>query len=367
MSAPRNGGLDVLRTFAVALVFMAHLPTCPPGESEIVNRLTIPLVRGGWVGVDIFFALSGYLIAGLLFREQVKYGRINAGQFMMRRAWKILPPLLVLVAVTCIVRYAVGIPVEAWSVVAALFFFANYVGGMWGNLWSLGVEEQFYLFIPAALALTARRVDGGSKRTPWPWLPAILGVLIVGTIAVSVAMALRDPAWVSVMHFRTEYRVSALAVGVALAYVEAFAPRVLAVLTPRARRLLVVLGLVILMPAFAWDSGQVPVFTAAGYTLYPLAGAFLIVGMEAVPVGSSRVGRVAARVGERSYSLYLWHEPVFVAMTSLLRASGPSWATLVATNVIVAIVVGLASAEWIELPALRMRDRLLPRRVALPA
>ena len=74
----RDVRLDMLRALAVALVFAAHLPTCPPSESRLLNLLTIPLVRGGWVGVDLFFALSGYLIAGLLFREYQRIGFLTA-------------------------------------------------------------------------------------------------------------------------------------------------------------------------------------------------------------------------------------------------------------------------------------------------
>ncbi|HEX2719000.1 MAG TPA: acyltransferase, partial [Gemmatimonadaceae bacterium] len=96
----RSRTLDILRTVAVLLVMGRHLFPPPAHMPAWVQGLAATLTRGGWVGVDLFFVLSGYLVSGLLFEEHKRSGRLSVGPFLLRRGLKIYPPFWLLIAVT---------------------------------------------------------------------------------------------------------------------------------------------------------------------------------------------------------------------------------------------------------------------------
>ena len=353
----RNVRLDVIRAFSIALVFATHSPTCPPGESQLLNTLTIPLVRGGWVGVDIFFSLSGYLIAGLLFREYQRTGHIVIWRFLIRRAFKILPSLWVLVAATVAVWFAMGHPVDRNAVLASLFFYGNYRSPIWDHLWSLAIEEHFYLALPLILVFSRPRRSARSQY-PWAWLVPGIVVLVLASIAARLLIIHAHPDDLWRIQGYTHLRSDALAIGVFTAYVETFRPKVFDALRASERRLIVALGLTLLIPAFAWDIRDVPHFAALGFSLYPLAGAFLIIGTRNQLWSSNRLASWLGFIGARSYSLYLWHLPVFALVYTLTRGHGYPWAVNIAMSAGAALVVGLLFAELVEIPALSIRNRI---------
>ena len=125
----RNLGLDLLRLFAVVLVLGRHL-SLPTKSGIFLDAWR----TGGWVGVDLFFVLSGFLISGLLFREYQQQGRIHLKRFLVRRGFKIYPPYYVLVAVTLFVFVSEGRPISNRHLLGTLFFLNNYLGGLWGHL-----------------------------------------------------------------------------------------------------------------------------------------------------------------------------------------------------------------------------------------
>lgn len=352
----RNVRLDVIRAFSIALVFATHSPTCPPGESLFLNALTIPLVRGGWVGVDLFFSLSGYLIAGLLFREYKRTGHIVIWRFLMRRAFKILPSLWVLVAVTIAAWLAMGHPVDRNAVLASLFFYGNYRPPIWDHLWSLAVEEHFYLALPMILVLSRPRRSARSQY-PWAWLVPSVVVLVLASITARLLIIDAHPHDLWRIQGYTHLRSDALAIGVLTAYVETFRPRVFDTLRASERRLIVALGLTLLLPAFVWDIKNVPHYAALSLSLYPLAGAFLIIGTRDQVWSSNRLASWLGFIGSRSYSLYLWHLPVFALVYTLTRGHGYPWAVNIAMSAGAALVVGLLFAELVEIPALSIRNR----------
>lgn len=361
-SSGRDPRLDVIRAFAIALVFAAHLPTCPPGESRLLSAVTIPLVRGGWVGVDLFFALSGYLIAGLLFREYLRTDSISLKRFLIRRGFKIYPALWIVVAVTVLAELARRQALDWGAIMASLFFYGNYHPALWGHFWSLAVEEHFYIVFPSILVLTRPRArESASPSAPWPWLPPAIALLVVTSVAarwlVVTANARHD---VGMIQYPTHLRSDALAIGVLLAYFETFRPAVIGALGRAERRLLLVLGLVMLLPAFAWDVSLTPRFAAIGFSLYPLAGAFMIVGAGTFAVERHARLNWIAFLGARSYSLYLWHLPVFAVVFAW--TVGLSWFARVGLATTAAIIVGVVCAEGIEIPALAIRDRYFPTR-----
>jgi peptidoglycan/LPS O-acetylase OafA/YrhL len=154
-SQPRYFALDLLRAVAVVLVIGHHadLPEPPPYLAPVLRALN----RGGWVGVDLFFVLSGFLVAGLLFREYAQHGAIDFPNFFIRRGLKIYPPFYLMLAATIVIVRLGGVIPISWSqILSEALFVQNYGTPFWGHTWSLAVEEHFYLLLPLLLIALQR-------------------------------------------------------------------------------------------------------------------------------------------------------------------------------------------------------------------
>src|SRR5207248_2040034 len=148
---------DVLRALAVLLVLGRHMTVCPRQTSAVLHAITAVWSRGGWLGVDLFFVLSGFLVSGLLFREQEKFGTIQAKRFLIRRGFKIYPAFWLLIVVTQAAAL-VGPPHRfRASTVTELLFLQNYSSSLWNHTWSLAVEEHFYFLLVMLFVLRIRR------------------------------------------------------------------------------------------------------------------------------------------------------------------------------------------------------------------
>ena len=135
----RLASLDILRAIAILLVCGNHLTLCS-GDNAILYNIISVWKRGGWVGVDLFFVLSGFLISGLLFKEHQQFGSISFKRFFIRRGFKIYPAFYLLILTTVLVKsiiYLQGIP---WpSLFSELFFLQDYIPSIWNQDWSLAV------------------------------------------------------------------------------------------------------------------------------------------------------------------------------------------------------------------------------------
>ena len=345
MPPARLLSLDCLRLAACVLVVLRHVPQPgghPPGLYE--------LHRGGWVGVDLFFVLSGYLVSGLLFREHLRRGSVDVGRFLVRRGLKLYPAFYCFLLTTLALVSWRGLhlyyPVTPRTVAGEAFFLQNYVGRVWNHTWSLAVEEHFYLAVVLAVWLL------GCRR-----VPALCWLLVL------LCPLLRH--WHAGPLYATHLRADALAVGVLLAHWQCFRPGSFAAFWRRARWLALPAGVALLAVPFAWDYRTVPHFRVWGFSALAL-GSALAVGSLVVgrPTGG-RVVRFAAWLGTHSYSVYLWHMPVVVWAVPRLHLSDP-WA-IAGAGVAASLAVGVAAAKLVELPVLRLRDRLLPPRAPAAA
>jgi peptidoglycan/LPS O-acetylase OafA/YrhL len=285
--------IQALRAVAVALVVAWHLW---PAD-----------VPGGFVGVDVFFVISGFLITTLLVRERDRTGRVSLRGFWARRARRILPAALTVIA-ACAGATALLVPVTEWShffgdfrastlyvqnwhlsARAVDYFAASDGPSPVQHFWSLAVEEQFYLVWPLVL-VAALRV---SRR--WA-LPATLGTIAAASLAYGIARTASHPADA---YFATTTRGWELAAGALLALVPAAA---------RPRPVLAAVGLGgILVAALAYDDS----------TPFPgVAGALPVLAAVAVIRGGDALRALRAaplqRVGDISYAVYLWHWPLIV-------------------------------------------------------
>jgi peptidoglycan/LPS O-acetylase OafA/YrhL len=327
-----------LRAVAVLLVVLAHAG--------------VPRLQGGFVGVDVFFVLSGYLITGLLLR-----GRLSLGEFYVRRARRILPAAALTLVVTDLVARHLLNFVRAREAVSdsiwAGLFGANVHFALQGSdyfsqgqppspflhFWTLSVEEQFYIVWPSILALA---LLGTAARRG-------LLALVVAIGAASLAWSIYDTAASPVTaYFSTFARAWELALGAALA-----------IWAPRPRAALGWLGLAAIgCAALLFTSGT----PFPGYAaLLPAAGAALVIAGHARGLSWAPL----RYIGDRSYAYYLWHWPVLIIAA---QYAGHELSVGVKLLLLVgAFGLSIASYALFENPIRRMRVPALRGALLLPA
>ena len=340
---PFRPDVEGLRAVAVLLVVLFHAG--------------VPGVGGGYVGVDVFFVISGFVITGLLLRERASSGTTSILAFYGRRCRRIIPAATLVIVVTVVLGYALlgvspGARVAAdgrWSTVfLANFHFistgTNYLSATQApsplqNFWSLAVEEQFYVVYPTLFLLVAslgRRLSLRAK------LAVVLGAVVVGSYALSVLQTSSNPV---VAYFSPFTRAWELGLGA-----------LVAVCTPWLLRLRARVATGLTWAGLAAVVGAALAFTSS--TAYPgSVVAIPVVGTALVIGGGVAAPRRGAELvlgwgpfrwlGRLSYSLYLWHWP---ALTLAAEASGrrslslPESLGIVGLS-LVASVLGYAAVE----------------------
>ena len=334
MQHSRNRDLDGVRGLAILLVVAAHSG--------------LPVRWGGLSGVTLFFVLSGYLITSLLIREWDQWGSISLWRFWGRRALRLLPALVLLLLLVPPLLWATGdarltgYPVAA---LASLFYVGNWVRiagtdlGVLNHLWSLSVEEQFYVVWPAVFI----------GLMTWLRTRALAVVLAVAALATFYSVWTQGTE--ARLDISTETNAFALLLGVALAFA-------LAAVRDRGWELpttspLVPFLVLVAVSAFPGHGLAVdhPLFRPLG-AVYAVIGVWLV--YAAVSGHSRLVGsRVMVFFGTISYALYLWHQ-TFINSLLLGEHSTPRNLLLIAT----AVLVSWLSWVLVEQPVGRLRTRL---------
>jgi peptidoglycan/LPS O-acetylase OafA/YrhL len=307
---PYMPGLDGLRAIAVLAVFVYHFHN---GGGWL---------PGGFLGVDVFFVISGYLITSLLLSEFHKEGRVDLVRFWLRRARRLLPAVGVLIGVVMVAGAFLDFGqistlrgqalasmgyVTNWDLILShQSYFEEFARpSLFRHLWSLAVEEQFYLLWPLAFAACITRF--GQRRL-------VIGV-IAGAIASSLLMAiLFDPGNPNRVFYGTDTRATPLLIGVALAFFwhpERLRPQT-GNLAPAALDAIGAFALAMVVITFMTVHDYDIALYHGGFLLLSLWTALLIAAL-AHPAAS--IGRVVGNpgmrwLGLRSYSFYLWHWPV---------------------------------------------------------
>jgi peptidoglycan/LPS O-acetylase OafA/YrhL len=310
--------------------------------------------RGGSLGVDMFFVLSGFLITALLLREHSTVGNISLRGFYRRRALRLLPALFFFLAaqLTYALITNVDWKLERAALVAFIFYFWNWrlfftypeVPKGLAHLWSLSVEEQFYMVWPlVVVAFVVRR-----RRAA-----AVIGVMAACVVAIALwRVALAERERLLLLYFRTDVRADALLVGALAAYLWTrgwIPPR--RVLVPAAWLALVfVTGCV-----FRLDSADRFLFNG-GFTLIAISVAIIILAIvEAGWLAGVLTWRPLRALGRVSYGLYLWHFFVFMMVSQ--QMSQFSSLTRIVTAFVITVTATLFSWFVIERPFLRRKNR----------
>jgi peptidoglycan/LPS O-acetylase OafA/YrhL len=334
--------LEGLRAVAVVLVLLYHA--------------RVPGFGGGYVGVDVFFVLSGFLITGLIVRELRDTGTVSLPAFYARRARRLLPAaalvLVVTVAVSAWVLPPLLVPDVAADGLAAALYASNlrFAFGATDYLaadvdpspllhyWSLGVEEQFYLFWPALLLLVASRTRAIARP-----LAITAAVVLVVSLVLSIWLTDAAAPWA---FFSLPARAWELAIGALIAL---GAVRLASLPVPvGSAAVWLGLGMVTASALVIDPSTPFPGIAA----LLPVGGAALVIlgGLrEPIPLPSRLLSVQPARyLGRISYSLYLWHWPMIVLPAAALETRLPVIARL--ALVLLAVVAAAASHRWVEEP-----------------
>jgi len=338
-----------LRALAVLVVIADHLFHWP---------------SGGFVGVDVFFVISGFLITGLLLREYERTSHISFVDFYRRRAKRILPASALVLVVTLVASFLIlngaVFQTVTWDVVWAFLFAANWrfasvgtdyfqAGGPVSpiqHFWSLAVEEQFYFVWPWLMllifVLLARKAKGGSSAR------IAVGVAMAVISALSFLWALHETSTAPTLaYFSTFSRAWELGVGALLAVIAPVLTRLPDVLRP----VLGWIGLAGIIAALFLINAESP-FPAPSAALPVLASALIIIAGTG---GQQRglfplTNRVSGYLGDISYSLYLWHFPVIILAGTFVGLADP----VVAVATVAAIfILAIYSYHLVEDPIRR--------------
>ncbi|MFK4115854.1 acyltransferase family protein [Microbacterium sp. NPDC006705] len=351
----RIAGLDGLRAVAVVLVVVYHL-------------FPDAFLRSGYVGVDVFFVISGFLITTLLLRERAREGRIRLRRFWARRARRLLPALAAVVTVSASLAWLVGGDVlvdMGLQVLGAAAFSYNWVsmadGGtyfsaadpeIFRNLWSLAVEEQFYLLWPLLLPLFLL-LPGRRSRA----------AAALGLAALSAAWAFTSVtagADLTRVYFGTDTHAFGLLTGVAVA----FALHGLVVRRSSVAGVGPVWGVIVgalatagIVAAAAVGGGEAITFPASSLAASLLTAVVLLIAAWPGSWFGRALDIAPLRwLGERSYAVYLWHWPLLVLLSFQLTGAGPETGVPVLAGAGVAlasVVLAAGSYRWLEQPVRR--------------
>lgn len=328
--------IDGLRAIAVVAVIIFHLDP--------------DWLQGGFLGVDVFFVISGFLITSIVY-DQTSAGTFSLFGFWKRRIMRLYPAMMTMVSAVLIVGALFYIMPERrdllYQSLAAVFSFSNMylwatTGGYWDvateriallHTWTLSLEEQYYLLFPPFLLLLGRM----SARRVLGWI----ALLFVVSLTFSIAFT---PHYRSAAFYFLPTRMWELMIGSLLAVYFKMSPKRIEPNNQRYGNVLLALGMVLILTSFFAISNNE---SFPGYLpLIPCLGTacILLCGASAGPVRTFLTLGPVVYTGKISYSLYLWHWPVIVFLHFLYPTANPLWA------VPVMIPLAIASYHLIENP-----------------
>jgi peptidoglycan/LPS O-acetylase OafA/YrhL len=350
-------GLDGIRGLAVMLVFFGH--------SVLYGKTShlIPMgLDAGYTGVAVFFVLSGYLITTLLLREEDRTGAISLRYFYIRRAIRLFPALWFYLFIITIISSFGGLQEYPWhSLLSSLLYVRNLVGRghETNHLWSLSIEEQFYLIWPLVMVALPRRNLARLLIAAWG---------LAGITLWRIYAARHGLATAGALYMRSDFRFDAPLFGCVLALIQRQIPQAIswANSTPRRSDLLMIVGIASLIAWFVVNPGDI-MYPGIYATVAGLLGVVLVLSQIGTPGPLSRclTWWPLLELGRISYGLYLWQQ-LFLGPP----AHGFEGIRSFPLAQLASFGAALVSYRFLESPLLRLKDRIFQipvvERVVIP-
>ena len=347
--------IDSLRALAVLAVIIYHVD---------VNYLP-----GGFLGVDLFFVLSGYLISSLIIKEYKKTGSLNLHNFYIRRARRLLPAVYFMITVVLVVMVMFnGVLLKKshldaifgyiyssnwWYIFHKLDYFDSFGSqSPFKHLWSLAIEEQFYMIFPLLFLLVngKKKTEDGSYKLNRNFLYIILGVILVSLIAHIILFDINN---ISRIYFGTDTRAFSLLVGVVGAILYPM-DKLNTKITPQENLVYSVVSLIsiaALITIMIYTSEYNTWLYRGGFLLVAILGIIIIIssGKQHTVMAKLLSFKPVVFIGKISYSLYLWHFPVLVLTTPVSEIGKPN-IFFVVLRVILIFILAIISYALVETP-----------------
>ena len=347
--------IDSLRALAVLAVIIYHVD---------VNYLP-----GGFLGVDLFFVLSGYLISSLIIKEFRKTGTVNLYNFYIRRARRLLPAVYFMITIGLVVMVLFNEVLLRKSHLDAIFGYI-YSSNWWyifhkldyfdsfgaqspfKHLWSLAIEEQFYMIFPLLFLLVNRKKKSkdGTYKLNKNFLYVVLGLILVSLIA---HILLFDINNISRIYFGTDTRAFSLLVGVVGAILYPM-ERLHSKVTPQQNMIYSVVSLAsiaTLITVMVYTSEYNTWLYRGGFLLVAILGLIVIIssGKQHTLMSKLLSFKPIVFIGKISYSLYLWHFPILVLTTPVSEIGNPN-IFFVILRIVLTFAVAIVSYVFVETP-----------------
>jgi peptidoglycan/LPS O-acetylase OafA/YrhL len=323
------------------------------------------LEKIGWIGVDLFFVLSGFLVSGLLFQEYKKFKSISPGRFLIRRGFKIYPLFYLYLVTTVVIEQVFFYGVNKMALLSDLIFIQSYHFGIWPHTWSLAVEEHFYLGLTFLVVLLIKnnQLEKGRNIT----------FLFLGLSLLS--LCLRIYTVISYQytnlthHFATHLRMDSLLCGVLIAYYYFFKKNSFVVFFQRNRKLFYCLSALLLSPVFILPEEHAYTNTFGVTFIYTGFGIILCLFITDNHINrklNHLFGRqfinLISFIGYCSYAIYLFHFPLLKYTLALGLSSQFNFLVYF----IGSIATGMILSQTVEHQILVLKDKWFPKRELVP-
>ncbi len=349
----RNLQLDFLRFIGVILVVMHHVPF---HDSTAFGSFISVIQTGGWVGVDLFFVLSGFLIANLIIKEYEAKQTFNIKLFLIRRGFKIYPAyyLFIIYQFWYSANFA-KYHQSATRFFHEFFFIANYTKNNNGHLWSISVEEHFYVLLAIAFVIMIKLKKVNLKT-----------MVILYAVLLFVAVFCRTYNYVVYANYdfdrdytRSHVRFDAMFFGVLIAFVANYKKELMQrILTNKYRPFYFILSLLFIATNFMFGRWDHPWQATLSLSLNPICFGYLMVClMDYHHPTFLKIIRPLAYVGMYSYSIYLFH---IHFLTQSLKLYHYGLTLFYLSYIAFALIGGIIVSKSIEYPFLKIREKYFP-------
>jgi peptidoglycan/LPS O-acetylase OafA/YrhL len=346
-------GLDFLRGIAVILVFFRH-----HYFFDFTRKM-------GWIGVDLFFVLSGYLVSNILFIELKKHKNIKPGLFLIRRGFKIYPVFYFFIAITIFYKMLIGKKIPLNEVLGDIFFLQNYVGRLWGHTWSLAIEEHFYFLLAFIFYLFINKSTFNFNKY---FVKTVIAIMLI----IFITRIFQNYYYPSYYNFSYSHlRFDSLFSGVLVSYFINFKELQLRALIEKYSSVLIFVAALPLTFTPFFDPDNSYLINTFGVTiLYFSFSSLLLLFLYNKNINvffahnyNNIIIRVITTIGFYSYSIYLFH---LMGESIVSRYLRPMLNLDIKVSFllfsIISIFMGIIVSKLVEIPFLKIRDKYYAKR-----